>query len=128
MKLTLTRDTLADDFTLGKLTAGNVCFYTCEDAVRDEKVYGKTAIPAGVYQVELTFSQRFQKILPLLKDVPNFSGVRIHSGNTAADTEGCILIGKQRTENGVAQSRIAMSELMALLENEPYITLSIDEA
>lgn len=126
MKLILTRDTLKDDCTLGTLEAGGKTFYTCEDAVRDEKIAGMTAIPYGEYGVELTFSPRFKKVLPLLIDVPNFAGVRIHAGNTAADTEGCILIGKTRWPNGVGESRAAMAELMGILDEavEP-ITIEI---
>jgi len=80
------------------------------------KIKGITAIPAGKYKVILTFSNRFKKVLPLLMNVPNFSGVRIHSGNTAEDTSGCIIVGKVRTDRGVAMSRDAMKELMDMLK------------
>ena len=72
---------------------------TLEDVVRDlgpdgaGKVYGKTAIPAGRYKVAITFSQKFQKDMLAVLDVPFFTGIRIHSGNDAADTLGCILVG-----------------------------------
>lgn len=79
----LIRDVIAPDFTLGTLTIGNVMYQTCEDTVRDVKIPGQTAIPEGKYKVVITFSNRFQKFLPLLLDVPKFTGVRIHSGNVA---------------------------------------------
>lgn len=117
MKLDLRRDVHADNFTLGKLFIDDdPMYYTCEDAVREKKIPGQTAIPVGRYKVIVSFSQRFQKHLPLLLDVPNFSGVRIHSGNTKEDTEGCILIGIGRTTNGVKQSRLAMADFMPRLE------------
>lgn len=79
---------LADDQFLG---------YTLEDIVRSgPKVFGKTAIPEGIYSLVLSFSNHFQKVLPEILDVPGFSGVRIHGGNTADNTEGCILIAKER--------------------------------
>lgn len=84
MKLKLIRDLFDENFTLGRMYIDDEEFaFTCEDAVRDKKVYGKTAIPKGIYKVRLTFSNRFQKVLPILMDVPNFEGVRIHSGNVA---------------------------------------------
>lgn len=71
--------------------------YTLEDVVRSgPKVAGRTAIPAGTYGLSVTFSNHFRKPLPLLSNVPNFSGVRIHGGNDADDTEGCILVGRTR--------------------------------
>ena len=68
--------------------------YSLEDQIRysDKKVYGKTAIPSGRYKVILTRSNRFKRITPLLVDVPNFSGVRLHGGNTAENSHGCPLI------------------------------------
>jgi len=116
MKLKLKRDIFENEFTLGGLEIDGEHFcFTVEDKVRDHKIHGMTAIPAGVYKVILTMSARFKKVLPLLLDVPNFSGVRIHSGNTAEDTEGCIIVGMVRTANGVDLSRDAMAELMPML-------------
>lgn len=116
LELRLKREAFGTQFTLGTLTAGGTIFYTCEDAVRPEKIAGITAIPAGRYQVIINFSPRFQKPLPLLLDVPNFVGVRIHSGNTHEHTEGCILVGMARTHNGVARSREAMRLLQPIIE------------
>jgi len=116
VRLLLERDELTEDFTLGHITVEGVHFcYTVEDTVRDKKIPGKTAIPYGTYKIIVTLSPRFKRILPLLLDVPNFTGVRIHAGNTAADTEGCILVGLGRTDTGVSRSRDAMGAIMKLL-------------
>jgi len=73
---------------------GKFFCYSLEDQIRynDKKVYGKTAIPDGRYRIVLNWSNRFQRIMPLLLDVPNFSGVRLHGGNTAENSHGCPLI------------------------------------
>ncbi len=115
MLMILQRSPSADGATVGELTIdGEHQCYTCEDVVRHgPKVPGETAIPAGRYRVVVTFSNRFQRLLPLLVDVEGFEGVRIHPGNTAADTEGCILPGLLRQSNSVGQSRMAFEPLMA---------------
>ena len=73
---------------------GKFFCHTLEDEIRPdgEKVYGKTAIPAGKYELILTVSNRFKRLMPLLVDVPMFSGVRLHGGNTSEDSHGCPLI------------------------------------
>ena len=98
------------------------CF-VLEDAFREEegvpveewKIPGVTAIPAGRYRIDITMSARFHKRLPILIDVPGYSGVRIHPGNTAADTEGCLLPGKSRGSNCVGNSRDAFDKLFKTL-------------
>jgi hypothetical protein len=84
--------------------------------VKAKKVYAKTAIPKGTYQVILSFSNRFQKYLPELLEVPGFAGIRIHAGNTADDSEGCILPGKIKGTNRVAESRVAFNALFAKMK------------
>jgi Family of unknown function (DUF5675) len=81
---------------------------TLEDVVRDEKIKGGAAIPAGAYEIAVTLSNKFQKLLPLLMNVPNFEGVRIHSGNKPEDTEGCILVGQTKAEDFAGNSRAAL--------------------
>ena len=114
MKLDLIRELGTKGYTFGAIVVNGIyeC-HTLEDEVRDEKVYGQTAIPPGTYAVIISFSPRFQRDLPLLVGVPHFEGVRIHPGNTAADTHGCILPGRTRdVENGtVGASRVAFNAL-----------------
>jgi len=102
--------------------------YTCEDVVRDHKVPGLTAIPVGTYQIAMTFSQRFQKVMPLLLNVPNFTGIRIHAGNTSSDTDGCILVGFSTDGTRVIDSRAAVQVIdyriaEALKEAEVWIEI-----
>lgn len=102
------------EYTIGRLYIDGAYFCdTLEDRVRNgEKVKGKTAIPVGRYNVVKTMSPKYGKILPEIKDVPGFSGVRIHSGNTAEDTEGCILLGLNKKKGQVIYSRDAMAFFM----------------
>jgi Family of unknown function (DUF5675) len=93
--------------------------YGIEDVVRptgEAKVFGKTAIPAGTYQVIISWSPRFKRPLPLLLNVPGFAGVRIHAGNTAADTEGCLLPGTGAGKDMVTNSRVAFEKLFRKIE------------
>lgn len=134
MELKLNRIFLGSSATIGELLINDkhLCD-TLEDRVRPEgeKVYGKTAIPEGTYEVKLTHSPRFKKILPEILNVPNFSGIRIHTGNSSKDTEGCILVGTWdgEKEDWVGNSRIAFDELMALLEeatnNKEKVTITV---
>jgi hypothetical protein len=128
MKLTLERVKLGDDFTVGKLSVdGKFVCYTLEDKVREQdkvpveqwKVYGKTAIPKGTYSVSITMSARFKTKLPLLDSVPGFAGVRIHTGNSSKDTEGCILVGAgwDGSSGWISSSAVAFAQLLPLLES-----------
>ena len=118
MEIELQREKSQADFTHGQiLVDGKPECFIVEDVVRDgPKVFGKTAIPAGRYRVIITHSPRFRRPLPLLLDVPGFEGVRIHPGNTAKDTEGCLLPGIAKTAKGVANSRLAFSRLFMKIE------------
>lgn len=135
MELTLNRIFLGSSATIGELLINDkhLCD-TLEDRVRPEgeKVYGKTAIPEGTYEVKLTYSPRFKKILPEILNVPNFSGIRIHSLNKAEESEGCIGVGEWngKDTNWISNSRIAFNELMSLLQkaanNKEKITITIN--
>jgi hypothetical protein len=118
MRLTLDRLDLKPGVTIGRMAVdGASLFFTLEDEVRPAgvKVPGKTAIPAGVYSVKLTVSPRFGVLMPLLVDVPNFEGIRIHWGNYPEDTDGCILVGMERGSGAILRSRVAYAELMKRL-------------
>lgn len=116
MNLKLKRTEFTDKSTIGELSIDNQFFcYTLEDVVREEKIKNETAIPAGEYEVTVTYSPRFKRYLPLLIDVPNFSGVRIHPGNTDRDTEGCILVGTTKGEDFIGNSRAAFNKLYPIV-------------
>lgn len=122
MELKLRRIAKRNTYTIGRLLINGEYFCdTLEPKVRDLskelKVKGKTAIPAGRYRLYLTYSSRFKRILPLVDNVPQFSGVRIHRGNTAKDTEGCILVGYNREVGKVLDSAVTEQRLMAILQN-----------
>jgi Family of unknown function (DUF5675) len=113
MELMLQREPSADGCTIGKLSVdgGFECF-TLEDVIRDgPKIADRTAVPPGRYRIAITLSHRFGRMLPQLLDVPGFDGIRIHPGNTAADTSGCILVGQSRANDSVSSSRLAMEQL-----------------
>lgn len=112
--------------TIGEMLVNGVweC-YTLEDVERDVKIKGETAIPKGKYKVIINQSNRFKRLLPLLLNVPNFEGVRIHAGNTNHDTEGCILVGKTRSKDFIGKSRKAFDSLFAKMQKEKEITIII---
>jgi hypothetical protein len=118
VKLELKRTDCGRTCTIGDLFVdGKRECFTLEDVVRFDgvKIYGETAIPGGTYAVDITWSPRFKRDLPLLIGVDNFIGIRIHPGNTASDTEGCILVGQGKGVNCILSSRAAFDALFAKL-------------
>jgi hypothetical protein len=125
MYIQLAREYYTNKSTEGKLFVnGEFECYTLEDTDRNlesggEKIYGNTAIPKGKYEIDITKSFRFKRELPLLLNVPQFEGVRIHIGNTSEDTDGCILVGVQNknfTDDFIGQSKIAFDSLFGKMK------------
>jgi hypothetical protein len=133
MKITTNRLKQIEDCTIGELSImdnSNVVIFKCntlEDVIRPEgeKVYGKTAIPPGEYSIIIDYSPRFRQEMPHiltrnLVELKDFSGIRIHPGNTAKDTDGCILVGKWDGKSAmIYESRKTYADLMNIIK--PYI-------
>ena len=129
MKLRLQRIARKGCYTIGKLYINGKYFSdTLEDTdrglsqdmpeeqLRKMKVKGQTAIPTGTYNVIITYSPKYKKPMPLLLGVPAYEGVRIHSGNTHKDTEGCILVGENKEVGKVLNSRYTFNKLFTKLQ------------
>lgn len=120
MNITLTRTIKSAAYTLGSLVIAGSVYFSVEDTVRPltdctkttcvGKINGQTAIPAGTYEIKDTYSPKYGRKVLELQNVPGFQGIRIHSGNTVDDTEGCLILGLARTSEGVARSREAMAK------------------
>lgn len=121
MELKVIRKEFTETSTIGELyTNGKFFCYTLEDKVRPEgtKIYGKTAIPAGTYQVVIEYSPKFSREMPHILDVPNFTGILIHPGNTSVDTEGCLLVGYKKGPDTIYESRHAFDDFFTLLKQD----------
>jgi hypothetical protein len=122
MELKVIRETFTEKSTIGSLYVNGIFFcYTLEDKDRKlesggVKEYAKTAIPRGKYKVVLSFSNRFKKYLPELVNVPQFAGIRIHAGNTADHSEGCILVGSTKGSEFIGNSRVTFEKLMNVIK------------
>lgn len=127
-----------DTTTLGELYVdGTFVCYTLEDTDRyltqdtpldiilAKKKPGRTAIPIGAYKMAITYSSRFKKRLPIIKDVPGFTGIRFHTGNIPEDTDGCVLVGMEEENGALKDSRKAMAAFMGLIQNEKIIDLHV---
>ena len=115
-RLTLTRTSRQEGYTTGVLhEGGTILCYTLEppwrDLAHEKKVMGKTAIPEGTYRVRMAPSRKFHRMMPYLMEVPNFTGVMIHPGNSVEDTEGCILVGERDKLNTLMYSRRTFERL-----------------
>lgn len=130
MEITVKRKFKGNNYTIGSLYIDDKYFCdTLEDIDRGltdnmtdsyistVKVVNQTAIPIGSYKVTITYSNRFQKLLPLINNVKGFSGIRIHSGNTKEDTSGCILVGFNTKKGKVVNSRVTFNKLFNILQD-----------
>lgn len=123
LEFMLKRDILRSEFTLGRLLVNETQHlgYICEDTDRElenypeRKIQGETAIPRGRYRLTATHSNRFKRVMPLIVDVPGFSGIRVHGGNDEHDTEGCPLLGKTRTVGGVCSCEKVNALLLKMI-------------
>ena len=123
VRLVLERLSLLNGCTIGSLSVnGNFQCWTLEDTVRAPgvKIAGQTAIPFGTYKVITDMSQRFGRVMMHVMDVPGFAGIRIHSGNSAGDTEGCILVGLDRFSQRIGRSKDALAQL------QPKVQAALD--
>lgn len=137
MKLQLKRIFLGNTYTIGKLFIDGEYFCdTIEDKVIDVdksgkfdngeiKEYGESAIPYGTYKVVITLSPRFKRFLPEILDVPHFTGIRIHRGNTEKDSHGCPIVGQNKVKGMVVNSKTTEIELMKRLKGQTDITIEI---
>lgn len=136
MRLTLIRKWNKKDYCIGDLYIDGVWFCNVledtdrglddqmkESEILKKKVKGQTAIPTGTYNLFITWSPKYKKPMPLLENVKGYSGIRIHSGNTAKDTEGCLIVGKNKEVGKVLESRATYNKLFSILNttNEKII-------
>ena len=139
MRLTVLRIANKPTYTIGKLYIDG-CYYcdVLEDVDRGldddmeeseilkKKIKGQTAIPTGTYPVKITYSPKYKKNMPLIENVKGYSGIRIHSGNTHKDTEGCVLVGKNKEVGKVLESRKTYNALYKILsETKERIIIDI---
>lgn len=139
MRITLVRIANRPTYCIGKLYIDGV--YQCdviedtdrglddkmkESEILKRKIKGQTAIPTGVYPVVITYSPKYKKPMPLIDKVKGYSGIRIHSGNTAKDTEGCLIVGKNKEVGKVLESRKTYNALFKILtETKERIIIDI---
>ena len=122
MELILDRIFLGERYTIGNLFLNGSYFCdVIEDVVRvlnseKDKVKSETAIPKGRYKVVLSYSPKFKRVLPEILDVPYFSGIRIHGGNTEKDSAGCLIVGENKVVGKVINSKATLEKLMNVLK------------
>lgn len=140
IKLRIKRIAKQPTYTIGKLYIDDKYYCdTLEDtdrglkqtdnlvSIKSHKIYGKTAIPTGEYFINLTYSPKFKRILPVIQNVKGYEGIRIHSGNTADDTEGCILVGYNTVKGMVVKSKATLERLIKiLLQGDDKIIITIE--
>jgi hypothetical protein len=134
MEIEVVRDTLTDKSSVGSIYVDGLWHcHSLEDRVRSgPKVQGQTAIPCGRYEVVIDYSNRFKRLMPHILEVPGFTGIRIHKGNTDKDVEGCIAVGAIRGRDWVGSCSEVYGSLLekislALKTENVYITVRIEE-
>lgn len=138
MKIKIERLYKKDNYTIGKLYIDGLYFCdTIEDKDRGltdamsledilaKKVYGETAIPSGTYKAEVTYSPKFNRNLLLIKDVKGFNGIRVHAGNFATDSLGCVCIGKNTHVGMLSESKKTLETFMEKIEGQNDIEVEI---
>jgi len=138
MKLFLQREEFTKNSTIGKLYIDNEFFcYVLEDCdrgldqsmsaleIKARKIFGVTAIATGEYKVICSMSSRMKRLLPEVLGVTGFTGIRIHRGNYASDSLGCLIVGMRKAYDSVFDSTIAETALMRKLHGVKDITLVI---
>ena len=128
MRLTLVRRWNKKDYCIGDLYINGKWFCSTledvdrglddsmtEEEIKQIKIKGETAIPTGIYTVLLTYSPKYKKVMPLINNVKGYSGIRIHSGNSSKDTEGCLLVGKNTVVGRLTDSRNTYNALFKRL-------------
>lgn len=116
MLLKLERFAYRSNYVIGRLYIGNLFFCHTLEPQLGAVGSSKGCIPAGVYKMAMSWSPKFQKMLPILFDVPNFEGIRIHQGNTYKDTQGCILLGDNTSVGFVSNSAARVNEFIRLFQ------------
>lgn len=143
MEIRVKRIARKDGYTIGKMYINGAYFCdTLEDTDRGlkdtmqvseilaRKVKAQTAIPTGKYEVILTYSLKFKRVLPLLLNVPGYQFIRVHNGNRPDSTEGCLLVGENKAKGQVLNSRATLEKLMSVLleceKKKEKVTITIE--
>ena len=128
MEVLVDRKWKKDTYTIGKVFIDSEFFcnsmedkdrglaqYMSVGEITKKKVYGETAIPTGKYKVTMTYSSKYKRMMPQVMNVKGFAGIRIHSGNTAKDSLGCLLFGKNDKPGWISNSRNTCKKFEELL-------------
>lgn len=139
MRLTLKRIANRPTYCIGKLYINGKYFADVledtdrgldstmtEEDIKKIKVKGETAIPTGIYKIILNYSPKFKKVMPLITNVKGYSGVRIHTGNSAKDTEGCLLVGKNTIVGRLTDSKNTYNALFKRLQQKGSNDITIE--
>lgn len=143
MEIRVKRIARKDGYTIGQMSLNNEYFCdTLEDTDRglkstmsEEEILSKkrkgiTAIPTGEYDVILTFSPKFKRVLPLLLNVPGYQYIRVHHGNLPSSTDGCLLVGENKVKGQIINSRATLEKLMSVLleceKKKEKVTITIE--